>query len=376
MPSSDTGSEQGILGLVERIAALPASQRALIERLFEVSTAVGRLTVPEPLRPKVARWYASPGDAGPEAAIERASRQRVVRTFNRCSCEGTLFNELRARRPLSGGATTDLDARIERAREGCDFCDPWRMTTADVWGRITGRHGITAANASMYEARHGMVVFREHHPHRFGREEVADYIETAMAWLVRTHAEDGAEAVRFPFIMWNCLEKAGASQPHGHLQMMLTEPRPYARQVWMMGVAQEYRRATGGDYWRDWVAAHEAIGLVRRHGTAAVVASLTPVKEKEVVLVGGAALDAPFVEAIADVLRAMIDRMGVLSFNAAVYLPPLGRTATEYGLPVIARVVDRGDPSRPTADVGAMELYGTPVVATDPYRVIEGLRTP
>jgi hypothetical protein len=359
-----------ILDLPHRIADLGSDDRARAERLFAVNTLTGRLVVPEPLAPKLAKWYAAPGDAGRQQAIARASEQRVARTFNKFSGEGALFNELRAKRPMQHGSTADLDARIEKVKQGCDFCDPVRMTTADIWGRITGRHSISAANASMYDAHHGMVVFGEHHPHRFGRDEVADYIDVALRWLRRTNEEDST--LRYPFIMWNCLEKAGASQPHGHLQMLITRDRPYARQAWMIGVAGDYGRRAKARYWDDWVAAHESLGLVRRRGSAACVASITPIKEKEMLVVGGPAVNDDFVGAVADVLRSLIDRLGVLSFNAGIYLPPIdGDTA--YDLPVIARCVDRGDPSRPTADVGGMELYGSPVVASDPYRVIEAM---
>ncbi|HOW18365.1 MAG TPA: hypothetical protein PLC79_04955 [Phycisphaerae bacterium] len=359
-----------ILNLPDRIAGLPEREQARVRRLFEVGTRTGRLVVPESLAPKLARWYAAPGDTGPQQAIARASAQRVARTFNLYSGEGALFNELRARRPMQHGNTADLDARIEKARQGCDFCDPLRMTTADTWGRITGASSVSAANASMYDAHHGMVVFGEHHPHRFGPEQVADYLDVAARWLHRSREED--PTLRYPFIMWNCLEKAGASQPHGHLQMLLTRDRPYARQAWMIRVADDYHRQTNARYWDDWLAAHESLGLVRRRGSVACVASITPIKEKEMLVIGGRRLDDDFVGAVAAVLRCLIDRLGVLSFNVGLYLPPMDGDEG-YDLPLIARCVDRGDPSRPTADVGAMELYGSPVVASDPYRVIEAL---
>ncbi len=359
-----------ILDLPQRIARLPPDDRRRAERLFDVAVSPGRLAVPEPLAPKLAKWYAARGDTGPQQAIARASEQRVVRVFNRVSAEGTLFNELRAVRPMQHGDTTDLDARIEKARQGCDFCNPVPMTTVDTWGRISGRHSVTAANASMYDAHHGMVIFAEHHPHRFGREQLEDYVDVAMRWLRRTYDDDAS--LRYPFIMWNCLEKAGASQPHGHMQMLLTRGGPYARQAWMMRIADEYRRQANAAYWDDWMAMHESLGLARRRGSATCIASLTPIKEKEMLVIGGLAVEEGFVDAVADVLRCFIDRLGVISFNVAIYLPPMDADLP-YDLPVIARCVDRGDPARPTADVGGMELYGSPVVASDPYRVIEAL---
>jgi len=359
-----------ILDLPDRIANLPPQQRRRAERLFDVSVSTGRLVVPDPLAPKLANWYKFPGDSGPSAAIARASEQRIVRTYNRCSGEGSLFNDLRARRPMRHRDTADLDARIEKTREGCDFCNPLRMTTADTWGRITGRHAVSAANASMYDAHHGMVIFGEHHPHRFGRDELEDYIDVATEWLHRTHDNDAA--LRWPFIMWNCLEKAGASQPHGHMQMLITRGRPYAKQASMMRVAEQYRREVHASYWDDWTAVHDSLGLATRRGAATCVATITPIKEKEIVIVGGLAIEEDFIDAVADVLRCFIDRLGVVSFNVGIYLPPMDDDI-DYDMPVIARCVDRGDPARPMADVGGMEMYGSPVVASDPYPLIESL---
>jgi len=39
----------------------------------------------------------------------------------------------------------------------------------------------------------------------------------------------------------------------------------------------------------------------------------------------------------------------------------------------MARIVDRGDPSIRTADIGAMELYASSVVSSDPFRIAESL---
>ena len=43
-------------------------------------------------------------------------------------------------------------------------------------------------------------------------------------------------------------------------------------------------------------------------------------------------------------------------------------------VPPIARIVDRGDPFQRPSDIGAMELYATPIVGSDPYELIDALR--
>jgi hypothetical protein len=37
------------------------------------------------------------------------------------------------------------------------------------------------------------------------------------------------------------------------------------------------------------------------------------------------------------------------------------------------RIVDRGDPTARTADIGAMELYAASVVSSDPFRLAAAL---
>jgi len=359
-----------IVSLPEQMAGLSDPQRQIVSGIFSVTRSLGRLVVPEPLKPKVSKWYAAPGDDAPERAIERASSQQVVRTFNRWTFEGTLFNELRAKRPMAGKAGASLEQRIEAARQGCDFCDPENMTTADTWGRVHGRFSVSAANASKYDAVHGLVIFHEHHPLRFDFEQLADYLETALAWLDRAHQQD-PELV-FPFLMWNCLEKAGASQPHGHAQVLLCRDAPYAQHELLRAAAENYRRATGRSYFDDLIAAHEALGLARRRGKAACLAYLTPKKEKETLIISDS-LNEDVRRCLFGVLRTFLDTMGVVSFNVGIYLKPLVPVEGWSDLPVVVRVVDRGDPAKPTADIGGMELYGSAVVASDPYRLIEAI---
>ena len=83
----------------------------------------------------------------------------------------------------------------------------------------------------------------------------------------------------------------------------------------------------------------------------------------------GPAVDDDFATALYAVLDAYVNRLGVRSFNVALYLPPLAPVAEDWSvLPgALGRVVDRGDLNNKTADIGAMELYAASVVASDPF---------
>ena len=55
-------------------------------------------------------------------------------------------------------------------------------------------------------------------------------------------------------------------------------------------------------------------------------------------------------------------------------LRDLGDTTEDWsGFPVVVRIVDRGDPTARTADIGAMELYAASVVSSDPFAVVRAL---
>lgn len=256
-----------------------------LQRMFDACVLEGNLKVPETLIPKVARWYGSRDDRHPRDAVVRASQQRVVRTLNNFTFEATQFNELRAKRPVQKPDTASLLAFIEDAKRDCDFCDPHHMTSEDVWGRIESTHCITAANAAKYDAHHGMVIFHPHHPHRFGCTEVRDYLQVAWSWFCETRAKI-SDNLNYPFLMWNCLGSAGASLVHGHLHMLTNSRGYYGRQKLMVSRAEAY---PGGPkkYFDDWRKVHCKVGLARKWSKDVhVVATMTPVKEKEMIISG------------------------------------------------------------------------------------------
>ena len=107
---------------------------------------------------------------------------------------------------------------------------------------------------------------------------------------------------------------------------------------------------------------------------ACVVVSLTPIKEKEVWLLADAVGPA-LGDAIYRVLDCYLHQLGVTCFNVVLYVPPLAAVPEDWsGFPVIARIVDRGALHNKTADMGAMELYASSVVSSDPFQLVGYLR--
>src|SRR5215218_5756422 len=147
-------TKRAITDLPDLIRTLPAEDRALAERIFEVSTTTGRLDPPEAMHAWIKKSFGS---------VDRVTAQRIVKVTNRITLEGTLFNGLRASRPLDTGVSLDLDREIA-ATEGDPFCHPKDGTPADVFGRVEGEHATTASNVAKYDGFHGVVVFDDHNP--------------------------------------------------------------------------------------------------------------------------------------------------------------------------------------------------------------------
>ena len=129
-------TERKITDLPALIEGLPQGDRALARRILDVSATTGRLDPPEGMRAWIERSFGS---------VEAVRAQRIVKVTNRVTLDGTLFNGLRAERPLDTGVSVDLEREIS-ATMGDPFCRPEEGTPADVFGRVRGEHATTASN--------------------------------------------------------------------------------------------------------------------------------------------------------------------------------------------------------------------------------------
>ena len=359
-----TETRPSITELEERIAELPPDARAAAERIFTVSTTTGRLDPPPQMREWIIKQFGS---------VDAVTTQRIVRVTNLVMMEGALFNDVRARRPAEVKGADEVRETIERSR-GDPFCHPETGTPADTFGRIHGEHGITASNIAKYDTYHGVLVFDEHDPlAAMDAKVIRDRLLTARRWAQAANEED--PTAKYYFLIWNCLWRAGGSIVHGHMQMTVTRGMHYPRVEMLRRRSLSYDEQQGRDYFDDLWLVHEALGLGLWHEGSRVFASLTPIKESEVIILGRPGEDeSALAGAIAHVIGKYREQ-GVCAYNLALLLPPLSADGNDWRrFPPHARLVDRGDPANKTSDIGGMELYAASVVAADPFRVADLLR--
>ena len=335
----------------------------MADRLFTVSTTTGHLDPPPQMEAWITKFFGS---------VEAVRTQRIVRVTNNITLEGALFNDLRAMRPMEVKGADEVRAIIASSAND-PFDKPLEGTPADTFGRITGEYGITASNVAKYDGYHGVLVFKEHDPLApVDAAVMRDHLDTARRWGEAALTAD--PSARYLFVMWNCLWRAGGSIVHGHMQMTATRGAHYPKIEALRRQALAYDAAYSRDYFDDLWLVHDALGLGTQIEGARVIASITPIKEREIVVLGRPGMnEASLAEALARVIAAYRS-VDVLAYNMALYLPPLAPDGEDWRrFPPIARLVDRGDPANKTSDIGAMELYAASVIATDPFRIIDAL---
>jgi len=352
-----------IANLEESVNSLPAAERERFQQIYAVTTTMGELHPPPSMEPWIRQHFGS---------VEAVTRQRIVRVSNKITCEGTLFNPLRSLRPIEAKRKKSIDAQLKDAGNNDPFRYPEDTTPEDLFGRVVGKHCITASNVAKYDGLHGVVIFNDFNPLQFSREQVIDYLDVAQEWAKRAQARE--PQARYFFLIWNNLWRAGASICHGHAQVMLTRDCHYAKIEGLRRAALSYRQNYKSNYFADLFQVHQSIGCAVEKNGVRILACLTPFKDNEVVLMAEE-LSLSFKERIYEVLACFRDRMNVTTFNLGLVTPPLAKTEEDWeGFPVMARLVARGDLNSQASDVGGMEIYASSVVASDPFELARQLR--
>lgn len=342
--------EQNITKIQDIVSRLPKEAKKVFDRFFSVHVYDSQIIIPEILEKRLIKKFDN---------LHHLRVQKIVRVDNIITNESALFNSLRAERPMQ---VSKEDVDFE---EKDDFCDPLNLTPFDISGRIAGKHCITAANLMRYDIYHDLIVFKEHNPLKFTHDKIEDAINLGLRWFLETNKRD-KDAI-YPFLMWNCLWKSGASIIHGHMQVILTKNRHYPSIGLLRTLSLDYKKRYKKDYFDDLFLVHKSLEIGFEHKGVKIMQYLSPKKEKEIMIIGKS-VDPHFVEAIYKSLKCFRDELGVNSFNLGLILPPINKSWKNF--PVIARIVDRGSLNTRTADIGTMELYaGSNVVASDPFKL-------
>lgn len=346
--------QPSIQHLPDIIAGLPLDTRRILNRIFSVDSVTGVLCPPAQMLPWIETQFGS---------VERVTAQPVVKVTNLVTLEQSLFNPLRSLRPHNFHTRGTGDTTGKPGDQDL-FARPLEQTTENPFGRVRGQYCVTAGNIASCEQYHGVIIFNNADPLDFGPGEVEDYIDTGWRWMQLAHSYD--TAARYGLFLWNCNHRAGASIAHGHAQVVLGRGSHYARVEHLRKAAGEYSARYGSAYFDDLFTVHRELSLGFIAGDAKVMACLTPLKPKEIMILA-ASLSESMKAAVYRVLACFRDRLNVTSFNLGIAFPPIDAGQGWEGFPVVARMVDRGGAGNLSSDISAMEFWGANVISSDPF---------
>jgi len=364
-----------IADLESQVQNLDDDMREVFNRLFQLWSIEGVCKCPSTIHDWAIRQFKS------VAAVEK---QTIIRIQNQWTWEGALFNPMRSLRPTSRTNEDILDKvkpRTERMSK-CPFCDVENRTPTSAFSgeplRFHGKFCCTASNAAKYDGRHGLIVFGQHNPLPVTQDQLLDYMKVANQWF--TAARDVRQGFIYPFLMWNCRWRAGASVEHGHMQITMAKDKHYPRIERLCDVANRYFGETGSDYFDDFFKVHRALGLALwpdgnpARGNVRAIINLCPFRDKEIWLLGEA-LDEALAKATHWVLDRLCDRAKVHSFNLGILHPPLTREGKWSDFPVIVRIIDRLSVGELPSDISGMGIFaGADAIASDPFKLARLLR--
>lgn len=342
--------------LYDLAAAGPAAIPPAARSVFDIE-----LLDADPLTLDAQGWAeTAPVLQAPREAVER---QQLVVVRDRLGGAEALLNPLRARRVLREPVP------VASAVGGyCRWCDPdgWHVRNpgrwSEVFGEVEALGGRVRARPNWArQAPTSGIAFGDHDMHdllTLGRTEFVGLFAAAEHYVAAARAARPATDHFMVFL--NGGERAAASVEHAHLQIV---GRPARHFAW----AENLARRAPADVWERMRAAHAALGLAVEGEETWAWATLVPAKERDVTVVSRSlAAGAARVHAV---MQALI-RQGSNTFSvAAVLAPARGSAHFAAWPPVVWRIVDRGDRAVRHADFGCMELFGTTVIATDPFLV-------
>lgn len=348
--------------LLNNITNLSSADKKVFDRIFKVNTVKGSLVIPEKMKPWVISQFGS---------LEVVENQTIVKASNLITYEGSVFNDLRSKRPDAKISLGEIVSLKECGSEM--FCDPLENTPEDVFGRIKGKFSVTAANVAKIDGFHGVIIFKDHNPLDFSAEKIHDYFEVANAYFKKANEQD--KSFVYPFFMWNCLWKAGASVTHGHAQVTVTRDITYSKIGLLRSRSLWYQEEYKSNYFEDIFNIHNKLGLGFMVEDVKIMADLCPIKEKGITLYAKS-FDGSLSFTVNSLLRVLADKFGVRSFNLIAIPYPITKTYESWEhMPVIIQIVDRGSLETKHSDFGSMEIYAQSVIGSSPYDLVNTLKS-
>nr|XP_045614370.1 uncharacterized protein LOC123768103 [Procambarus clarkii] len=343
------------------------------DTLFEVHHRyTPKLTFPPAFAERVKVWL-----GGDPTLLHRVHHQHIIHVFQPLTGEHCVYNPVRSKRP-GPLVRVDLHAWVDRqarkTRASCDFCNLKNMTASDILGRHPTKRTMRVSNIFKVERWHSLVVTRyQHHPLNFTLDTFIAFFQDALTYI--NQVTEMEEQYIYPNLAWDTLYEAGASQLHPHIHMMVTPDHYYGFYEHLRTAGQRYFDATGRNYFTTLLEVHQALGLTVHYGTAVAIPTMAGKADMEVMFLSEAPNEDLY-RLIFYTIAAYHDTYTQLckGFSAAYPAEGLSEAARVGRIPVIARLISRGECTSPKTDYSSYEIFQMVERYHDPWEVARAIR--
>ncbi|XP_059141627.1 uncharacterized protein LOC131929436 [Physella acuta] len=337
--------------------------------IYLIEKRVGSVKIPGTFVFKVKEWLGNKNEL-----YEELFRQNIIHISNMYTRETTVFNPLRDKRPVTKPKESEEDYLERITKESavnCDFCKYKNYTAEDEFGRVESELSFTASNIFKLDRLHAVVTIKDHDPVNWSYDQYMDMMRLTNVWLDKAFRNE--PDAMFPAIIWDLLPKSGSSQLHPHDQVFLSPNRYQGMVESWRRAAQDYYSDLHSNYFTDLITIYSALGLAVPFKSAVALASLTPRKDNEVVIIAPEASD-DFFELIYYVLRGYMDDLKKYSFSLGGGYPAMDKNCKNGRIPAFVRIITRGVMTEIRTDISALELFTATNVNIDPYKVVANIK--
>ncbi|KAL7633332.1 UNVERIFIED_CONTAM: hypothetical protein RMT77_016438 [Armadillidium vulgare] len=303
-----------------------------------------------------------------ENLFNSLSHQLLIYVFNHVTLESSVYNPLRSKRPVvhnDENIWSYVEKLSSETHPNCDFCKYKDFTAVDELGRHETQFTVRVTNTFKLEKWHGMIIMKKHHPTNFSLQEFEMFLNDVVNWANEVQVVDPSYI--YPSAVWDVLYKAGASQIHPHIHVLVSRNYYFGKVEQLRRAAQNYFEKTGHNYFTKLVEIYSALGLAVRLGKAVALCTLAGSGDLEVMILS----DTPN----SDLFRLFYFTLQVYhELNFPCHSMFMGWSAlgsserAKFGkVPAILRVMTRGNCMSKTNDISSIDLFLTNFRDYDPW---------
>lgn len=281
---------------------------------------------------------------------QQFEKQKIVFIQDKILEQEAIFNLSRQKRSQPQVKNQELETDDP-------LCQYRTETPVDELGRLENNSAITASNISKMADYHSLIIFKKHILQNLSDADFEEAFNLSQEWFEKIRKID--PEIKSQFLIWNYGYRSGASILHPHFQVLAYRHTP-TKLMSIIEKLSRYQQNFQSNYFEDYFNLAKEMKIGQSQNDFKFWFSLTPPKEKGINFYG-----EPKARTLWLIIKNLIE-LGTENFNLFYLFKPLD--IGSFGF-----FVDRGSSNKINSDFGSLEVFGLPVISSDPFALAKEL---